>query len=462
MTAESHDRVAVPKRGRVAGRVDDLTLHLFDPLFRHAYTLIVNTGLSSGLGVLYWILVGRLYSPADVGRNAAVISSVTFLVSVAQLNLRPVLGRFVPVAGRASGRLVLAAYTSASVVAAGGAALFLLTSDLWAAEGPITALRDSLPAAGLFMAAAAIWTVFVLQDGVLIGLRATVLVTVENVGFGIVKILVVVGLAVWFTPPEFAIAISWLLPMLLVVVAINLLLFSRLLPIHVREHPETEQFVSVRRVFRFAAGDYLGSLFALSYIALLPVIVIGQAGPVTAAHFYIVWVITSSLQVLPGLMVLSLVVDTATDPSMFRAQGRRMLLGMARVLLPICIATFVAAPWILQVFGPTYEDSTLLLRLLALSVIPYSINLLYVGRARLRVNASRIVAVQAIIAVLVLGLTVILVPIFGVDGVGVACLVGQGAVAAVLLGTALRPLLTEPRFEAATSQPDDSDTTFAG
>jgi Na+-driven multidrug efflux pump len=80
--------------------------------------------------------------------------------------------------------------------------------------------------------------------------------------------------------------------------------------------------------------------------------------------------------------------------------------------------------------------------LLVLSVIPYGINLLYLGRARVRVSAPRIVAVQAVIAGLILGLSLILVPLMGVDGVGVAYLVGQGTVAVVLLATVLRPLLT--------------------
>jgi O-antigen/teichoic acid export membrane protein len=441
VTRHDADDVAASAERARPGVLAGLLGHLLDPLFRHAYTLILNTGLTSALGVIYWVVAGRLYAPEDVGRNAAMISSIMFLGGVAQLNLRPVLSRFVPVAGSESGKLVLLGYASATAVALVGAVLFIVSSAAWAPTGPVAGIRAEPSAALLLVAATAIWTISALQDGVLIGLRSTVLLTIENVAFSIGKIVVVVGLAALATRPTFAIALSWAAPMLVAIVAINALIFGRLIPRHVRLRPDRDPLVTPKRLIRFAAGDYLGSLFALTYISLLPVIVISQAGPVAAAHFYIVWVITSSLQVLPAFMVTSLVVEAAGDPSTFHRQGRRMLIGMARLLVPICLLIVVFAPLILAMFGPTYEDATLLLRLLVLSVIPYGINVLYVGRARLRVTAPRIVVVQGAVAGIVLGLTVLLIPRMGIDGVGIACLVGQGIVALVLLATDLRPLL---------------------
>ncbi len=444
MTRSDDEAAPAPDRIR-QGVLGDLLGHLFDPLFRHAYTLILNTGLTSVLGMIYWVVAGRLYPPEDVGRNAAMISSVMFLGGVAQLNLRPVLSRFVPVAGRESAKLVLLGYASSLTVAVVGAALFVVTSFVWAPTGPISTIRAEPAAALLLVTATAIWTISALQDGVLIGLRATVLLTVENVAFSIGKVLLVVALAALAARPAFSIALSWAAPMLVAIVAVNIVLFGRLIPEHVRLRPSRDPQATPNRLIRFAAGDYLGSLFALTYISLLPVLVISQAGPVAAAHFYIVWVIASSLQVLPAFMVTSLVVDTAGDPSTFHRQGRRMLIGMARLLVPTCLLLVVFAPIVLAVFGPTYQDATLLLRLLVLSVIPYGVNMLFVGRARLRVSARRIVVVQGAVAGIVLGLTVLLIPRLGIDGVGIACLIGQGAVALVLLATDLRPLLRSPR-----------------
>jgi O-antigen/teichoic acid export membrane protein len=436
------DRSMLESGRRSQGRVGGFLGHLADPLFRHAYTLMVNTGLVSGLGLVYWVLAGRLYSPATVGRNAAVIASITFLAGVAQLNLRPVLSRFVPVAGRGSARLILFAYGISVVVAITAGLVYLATIDLWASSGPIPSIKNDAAAVAMFIAALVVWVIFALQDGVLIGLRSTILLTAENLAFSLAKIVVVVALAVLVVPPEYAITASWLGPMAVAVVAVNLLIFRRLIPVHLQGTRGTDRPISPARLVRFAAADYLGALLSLSYITLLPVIVINQAGEVAAAQFYIVWIIAASLQLLPAHMVLSLVVDTAVDPSTFRHQGRRMLIGMARILVPICVVSVIAAPLMLRLFGPSYEGATLLLRLLALSVLPYGINMLYLGRARVSVTGPRIVAVQAVLAGLILGLCLLLIPVMGVDGVGVAYLVGQGAVAAILLATVLRPLLT--------------------
>ncbi|MEJ7696267.1 MAG: hypothetical protein WKF78_06530 [Candidatus Limnocylindrales bacterium] len=199
---------------------------------------------------------------------------------------------------------------------------------------------------------------------------------------------------------------------------------------------------------RFAAADYVGSLFALTYVALLPVIVIDQVGAAAGGQFYIVWVVAGSLQLIPPQMISSLTVDTAANPENFARQGRRMVVAMFRILLPVCLITVVGAPIILSVFGPTYESAVPLLRLLVIAIIPYSLNVLYLALARSTVRPRRIIAVQAALACLILGSTFVLIGPFGLDGVGMAFLIGHAGVAAVLLLTSLRPILLRPDHPA--------------
>ena len=87
-----------------------LSTHLQIPLFRNSYALVLNTATTSALGVLYWAVAARLYSAEDVGINAAMISAMVFLAKIAQLNLVNALNRFVPAAGRDTGRLITWSY----------------------------------------------------------------------------------------------------------------------------------------------------------------------------------------------------------------------------------------------------------------------------------------------------------------------------------------------------------------
>lgn len=451
-------RIAVDRRRnyvrRVAtGQAAEFLEHVQDPLFRNAYTLVFSTGLTSVLGLVYWVLVARLYSPGEVGANAAVISSLVFLAGLSMLNLRPLLSRFVPIAGQRSARLAAGAYAVCLTVAATAALVYLAGSQYWASTGPITALRGDLGLAVLFVTGTMAWTVFQLQDGILIGLRATGILMIENTLFGVAKMGVIVAFAALALVRGYAITVSWVLPMLVAVALVNLVMFRSLFPRHMRVRPVTDPIVRAATIVRLAAADYLGSLFALSYVALLPVIVINEVGAVAGGRFYIVWVISSTLQLIAPQMIASLTVETASDPSSFHVQGRRMLIGMLRILVPMGAIAVIAAPIILSVFGSTYEGDVRLLRLLVLAILPYSVNTLFIALLRVTVRPRRIVVIQASLAGLILGFTVLLIRPFGLEGVGIAFLAGQSIVAVVVLATSLRPLLVRPAVKSHVSDP---------
>src|SRR5215218_3005420 len=84
--------------------------HLSDPLYRTGYFLIIGTGITSVLGVVFWALAARSYSAHDVGINAAAISAMTLVSGACSLGLSAVLVRYLPIAGSSTHRLVSRAY----------------------------------------------------------------------------------------------------------------------------------------------------------------------------------------------------------------------------------------------------------------------------------------------------------------------------------------------------------------
>ena len=196
--------MAWPGRGPAA-----LVAHLRTPLYRNAYALILSTGLSSGLGFLYWVLAARRYPPADVGRGAAAIAAMLALSGLARLNLGVALIRFVPVAGRATGRLIgtVDGLTALLSVLACGA--FLGVVGRWFPA--LGFLRATLAAALGFTLATLAWGVFTLQDDLLTSLQRAVWVPVENAAYAGAKLallLLLAGrgdheglLASWDSPP---------------------------------------------------------------------------------------------------------------------------------------------------------------------------------------------------------------------------------------------------------------------
>ena len=170
-------------RRQLAGRIDDLVAHIRTPMYRNAYALMLSNVLTSGLGIVYWALAARLYSADAVGRNSALISSMTFLAWVSQLNLRSALNRFIPEAGERTSRLIGYAYLATlPVTVVVGIAFFAIMS----ATSPGSAQADlammPLAVAGFIVTTAA-WSIFNMQDGVLTGLRQALVVPVENSTF---------------------------------------------------------------------------------------------------------------------------------------------------------------------------------------------------------------------------------------------------------------------------------------
>src|SRR5918997_3986241 len=90
----------VPARGRSSSLWSGVLRGWRSPQHRDGLALVLSSGLTSGLGLLFWVLAARLYDSATVGVNSTLLSAMTLLGTAAQLNLGNALLRFVPVAGR--------------------------------------------------------------------------------------------------------------------------------------------------------------------------------------------------------------------------------------------------------------------------------------------------------------------------------------------------------------------------
>lgn len=422
-----------------------LAAHARTPLYRNGYALILSAAATSGLGVVYWMLATRYYPAEVVGLNSAVISAMLLVAGVAQLSLVSVITRFLPRAGQASRRLVGSAYALTLAAAALGGLLFVLGIRLWSPA--LAFLGDSPWFALWFVLATMAWCIFTLQDSVLAGVKQAVWVPIENIAFAVGKIALLLVFA--WSAARYGIFASWTIPGAAVLLPISYLIFGRLLPRHAQASaPQAEQLMP-RRIAGYAASNYLGSMLSLAVNTLLPLLVLHQLGPRANAYFAQPWLIGSSLQLIAGNMAVSLTVEAATDRQRLDAYTRRALIHTARMLVPAVALVLIGAPALLRLFGRDYAaEGAGLLRLLALGTLPNLVNMLYLSVARVRNRVVAIVALQAALCALTLGLSYPLLHIYGVTGVGIAWLSSQTLVALGIALTHLRPRTQqEPNME---------------
>ncbi|GAB1330507.1 lipopolysaccharide biosynthesis protein [Streptomyces sennicomposti] len=431
-------RLRLPGRGESPGG---------GQLFRNAYALMLNTGISAVLGLGFWLVAARYYSDSAVGQGSAAIAAMKFLAGLTAVTLTGALARFIPVSGRATGRLIARTYAGSSLVVACAAAVFLLTLDAW---GPSYRFLHGLSHGLGFIAAVMAWNLLTLQDGVLTGLRSAPWVPVGNTVFSAVKLALLVGLATVLATT--GVFVSWVVAIATSVVPLGWLVFRRLVPRHVAATERHARPPSARELGRFLAGDYTGSLFSLAVVYLVPVIIASQVSSADNAYFYITTTIGGTVNLLAINMGASLTVEGSHDPARLAADTRAALGRMARIMLPICGLLFLLAPQILHVFGAGYAHAaTPLLRWFAVGALLRVVTETYFAVLRAQSRTAGLAWLQGLLCVLVLGLTLLLLPRTGLTGAGVA----EISSLAVIVAIAAPKLYRTVRAAPARGVPED-------
>jgi len=439
VTRPPHDRPV--GFAALRGLPSSLRSHVRLPLHRNAYALVASGSSTALLGLIFWAIAAHRYEVHTVGVQSATVSAMVLLAGIAQLGLSPVLMRFLPVAGARSRRLVTTAYLTTALLALATATVFLLGTPLW--SPPLAFMRSSGAWFTGFVVATAAFCLVTLQEGVLTGMRRAFWVPVETSLASVSRIVLLVLLAGAF--PTAGIFVSWGVTSVLAVVAVNAVLLRRVLPRPAEGDPAPSQELTVRLLVQHAVHNYVGFLFALAAISVLPLIVIARLGAEATAYFFIPWAIYNGLLQVATAISFSLLVEGATDPARLRSYLRRTLALALALVVPAAAVVLVAAPQLLGLLGERYaEEGTDLVRWLALASVPAIAIPLTLALARIRHRTTVVVTTQAGVSALLIGLSVALLPPFGITGVGVGALLGNTTVAAAAGWRYLWPALVGP------------------
>lgn len=402
------------------------------PLHRNALALVTSAGLTAGLGLVYWAVAARRYTPAEVGTQSALVSAMLLVGGISQIGADSLLIRFLPVSGREGRRLTARLYALATCTALIAAALFTLGTGIWTPA--LRFVRND----GWWFAAFAVSTVaaclYAVQDAVLTGLRRAPWVPVENGLVSLTKIALLLIFASFARSS--GIFASWNVSVVTAVVVVTALVFTRLLP---RRTGPPGRMPARATLARYMFGNYIGSLFALTTVNAMPLLVIYRLGATAAAHFFVPWSIFSGLQLFSTAISYSLIVEAAADEAQMVHLFRRAMAQALLTLAPIAAVVAIAGPWMLRVLGESYAvGGGPLLRWLAVATLPAITIPLAITRARLRNRPDIVIVVQLSWSLLVLAGSYVGLGRLGVEGVGVATFASVATLAVVFAATILR------------------------
>lgn len=414
-----------------------------DPLLRNGYALVLNVGITSVLGLAYWILATHLFSKSNVGLGTDAINLMQLMAGVGgQLTFQAALTRFIPHAGTRSTRLALISYSLAGGAGAVVSLLYLIGLRVPALGLPAVVGR-SWGLGLLFGASVTVWCVFALQDAVLTGIRQAVWIPVENGLYGIGKIVMLV--AVHHVLRHYGIFFSWIIPAAVALVPVNLLIYGRLLPRHeARERAFASAHtapVTFSTMARFMGGDYLGTVFFMAMGTILPLLITVRINTTNAAYFGVVYVIIYALDLVTVNLGVALMVEGAIDRASLRGHAKVVIRRIGAIIIPAAAVIVVFSHLILSIYGHDYAaHASTLFRLLAVAVLFKAVTSLYIALSRVERKVSRIAFAQGALFTMITGASWVLMGHLGLNGVGVAYLVSQVVVAAAVLPSILRML----------------------
>ncbi len=400
-------------------------------LVRNALALMISSGGTAVLGVVFWGIAAHLATTTVVGRTSAEIAAMMLLANIAQLSFGTLFERFLPIAGRETRRFVTRAYVLCESVA-------LVVSAAYVVSG----LSNGFLPAGvhwrvLFVVVVLFWTIFVLQDSALVGLRASRWVPVENIIFAVVK-LVLLSALIGVSASQ-GIFLAWSAPVVLMVIVVNVYLFRWRIPAHELRSAPSERLPSLREISQLAVAQYATFLLAMFTPTIVALIVLERLGAVANAHYYLPALIASGLSMFLWNIATSFIVEASSEPASLHRHAITTMWTGITVLTPCILIGVIFAPQLLSVFGATYAlHGTTLLRMLLLSLPGSAVTIFYTSFAWLDKRVWWLAIRQLIITLVYFALVLSLIGHFALAAVGIASLITSGIQGLIFLPVLLR------------------------
>lgn len=401
--------------------------------YSNAFYLVMTSIITGLLGYVFWILVARFYSPGDVGLASASIAAMGLVAAFAHLGIGMGLIRFLPHSGENANAMINTAFTIGILISIVVAFIFLAGLDYWSPA--LLFLRQN----PIYLAAFVIFTVasnmLHITGNAFVAERRAGFVVVQDLIFSLLKLSLPILLVAFFH--SFGIFASWGIAQCIVVL---LCLFLFLPRVQTGYRPFfTINKKIVNDMMHFSFANYLSNLLWGVPTLVLPIMVVNLLGAEVNAYFFIAWTVASAPGIVSGALSTSLFAEGSYDEDGVGLNIWRSLKISCLTLVPTIILILVIADKLLLLFGSSYaENATTLLRILTISALPLTINIIYLAIKRVEKKLKVLVGLTAFTAAATLGLTYLLLPMMGINGAGIAWLATQGTIALVVIADSLK------------------------
>jgi len=380
-----------------------------------------RTGARGIFGLVFWILVAKFYTEAEVGWGSAIIAVMSLIALLSRLGFNASLIRFLPKAVEPRD-MVNSCLTFSGIVALILSVIFVAGVDIWSPA--LHFVRENAIFYFTFVLFVLFDALSEMVDSVFIAKRRAEFVLIRVVMMLMIRLTLVVVMAMFFR--TFGIAASWGFA---VAIAFAFALFLFLPKVESAYRPIPKLKVSViGNVWRYAAGSYLASLFQIAPTFILPIMVVNLQRPEQNAYFYIAWILASVLFAIPMAVGLSMFAEGSHYEERLREYVRKSIKFAFLLVIPAAVLVILFGKWILLFFGEGYLNGLLLLRILCISSLFVALNRIYTSTLRVEYRMKELVLIYGLQAAAVLLGSYSIIDTIGITGIGYIWLAAQGIV----------------------------------
>jgi O-antigen/teichoic acid export membrane protein len=392
-----------------------------DALARSSGYILVTTLVTALLGFVYWILAARAYPSAAVGTSAVTVSVMTLASLLSSLGTTAAPVQRIPL--RMPGREWNLTVTVALVLATlAGLVIGLLS---WALVNVFIhgiGLRTPLYAVAL-TAGVALTNCSMVMDSVWVVERSAHIRLLNNSVLGMVKIPLLL-LPQLRSNGAAGIQLGWTAGVAVAVILSLLLLAQKR-----RYRVALGGFNSELRAMRKSlTGNYIVNVGTNVPTYVVPVMVGAVVSASSTAYFYSAWRVGALFFVGTAAVTTALFAEGSRSPAEAIHKAQRAMLVVVPILLVATGVLALIGPFVLDAFGPAYRAHAYpLLLFLVGATVPDALTAVY--RTVLRLEGRYVMASSFMwgMAVLQVGLTWFLVPVWGITGAGAAWLFAESA-----------------------------------
>jgi len=432
---------------------ETITKNFDIPLVKNASHLILGSGIQAGLTFIFWIIAARLFETTEVGLTTALLSVLGIFALVGELGFGMGLIRFIPSMGDKQNDLINTCFTLSGLFASLLAILFIIGLPIWGQS--FIPLFNSPIFSFLFILFSVILTIIPLLNNLFLAKRATKFIVYCTSIAGVSRIallLVIIFLAHSVFGLFF---ISFLSTFAGIFIGLALFL-PQVIPSY-RLFPTIHTGL-LREIRNYSAINYVSRLILQITPLILPLMIVNILGSEMNAYFAMSWTIVAIAQVVPTSLFNSFLAESVNEKKLNKKNFKKVFFLMLELLIPATILMILLASFILSIFGSTYsEQGTSLVRILALSTIPWGIIYLFITVERYKKSSLSIIFATLASAILSIGLSYLLMSTWGLIGLGIGYLAGQ-TIVAIIVGILMWKMMNQDQFERIDS-PDDRSIT---